>query len=82
MIVLCCDFVIVVVQGLNVCEKVWVMVFFVCVVISEFKLFNVVQVVGMLFGDFIIVCIGYIGEDGFEVIVLVVYVEVLWNVLQ
>ncbi|MCP6640577.1 glycine cleavage system aminomethyltransferase GcvT, partial [Klebsiella pneumoniae] len=44
--------------------------------------FNAAQVAGTPFGDLTIARTGYTGEDGFEVIVPAVHVEVLWNALQ
>lgn len=73
----CGDLVMFVIQGFNVCVYSFELVFLVCVVlICEFKLFQ-----GCVEGDWFIVCIGYIGEDGLEIMLLVVEVLGFFNEL-
>lgn len=78
----CLDLVIFVVQGLQVCDIVIGLVCEVdCVVLIKLGCFVVLQVQFDDGVELFVVCIGYIGEDGFEILFLQDVVVVFWNCL-
>lgn len=78
----CDDLVIIVVQGFIVCVCViGLVVEGDCVVLNMFGCFVVIEVIVVSGVLLFVVCIGYIGEDGFEILILQNDVVVFWNVL-